>query len=310
MSSNEETLKIWENNISSYNHLKFKDAKVLYLEYLDTGEKEKRQQLILGTLYIVVSLIRNHKLYNLTSGIYDVNDLISACNKVYIDKLDEGILLRVKSFSQIFNETFFNSLSKEINLDEFEIGSNFLVTGDTFGYFLKKYIEYRNSNENCSYTDFFKLFIEDYRHRSYFIDSELCSKTFVLFESIYRYLLINDELLDMSKTELKSLKYILIQGGLETNRINIDDVFVDNEDKIVENISIKNYINMIFNGDILDDRDKKIMMMHFGFGHDISSYEEIGEEIGISTARVGQIEARALRKIRNSRLYKKGKNLY
>ena len=154
MSSNEETLKIWEDNISSYNRLKFNDAKALYIEYLDTGDNEKRQQLILGTLYIVVSLIKNHKLYSLTSGSYDINDLISACNKVYIDKLDEGVLLRVKSFSQIFNESFFNSLSKEIKLDEFEIGSNFLVTGVTFGYYLKKYIEYRKNNERCSFNDF------------------------------------------------------------------------------------------------------------------------------------------------------------
>ena len=102
----------------------------------------------------------------------------------------------------------------------------------------------------------------------------------------------------------------MIQGGLEVNRVNIDDVSVDNEDIIVENLSIKNFINMIFNSDILDDREKKIMMMHFGFGHDISSFKEIAEEIGISTARVGQIEVRALRKIRSSRLYKKGKNLY
>lgn len=310
MSSNEETLKIWEDNISSYNRLKFNDAKALYIECLDTGDNEKRQQLILGTLYIVVSLIKNHKLYSLTSGSYDINDLISACNKVYIDKLDEGVLLRVKSFSQIFNESFFNSLSKEIKLDEFEIGSNFLVTGVTFGYYLKKYIEYRKNNERCSFNDFRKLFTEDYRHPSYYIDSELCSNTLILYESVYRYLSINDELLDMSKTELKNLKYILIQGGLEVNRVNIDDVSVDNEDIIVENLSIKNFINMIFNSDILDDREKKIMMMHFGFGHDISSFEEIAEEIGISTARVGQIEVRALRKIRSSRLYKKGKNLY
>lgn len=310
MNSNEETLKIWEDAISSYKHLKFNDAKALYLEYLDNVDNEKRQQLILGTLYIVVSLIRNHKLYSLTSGSYDVNDLISACNKVYIDKLDEGILLRVKSFSQIFNESFFNSLSKEMNLDEFEIGSNFLVTGETFGYYLKKYIEYKNNNESCSFNDFCKLFIEDYRCPRYHIDSGICSNTFVMYEAIYRYLLINDELLDMSKTELKSLKYILIQGGLEVNRVNIDDVSIDNEDKIVENISIKNFINMIFDSDILDNREKKIMMMHFGFGHDISSLEEISEEIGISKARVGQIEARSLRKIRKSQLYKKGKNLY
>lgn len=310
MEYNEKTLKIWEDTISSYEKLKYTEAKKLYLEYLNNKSQQTREKLILGTLYLIPLFIKRNKLHHLISSSYDVNDLINSCNEAFLEEIDRSILLKVDKYSQIFNATFLNKISKYLVDGKYEIGTNLIVSTDTFGHFLQKYIEFRTNNEKCSYFDFCNLFYEDERYAICRQYDDTISSTWKMFESIYQYLLKGDELIDLSKTDLANLKYILINGGLDISKENIENVSINYEDELVQNITVKNYINNILNESILTERQIEILKMHFGIGCNKSDLNTIAKDMNITTARVGQLEAKAIWRIRRYNISKRIKNVY
>ena len=109
-----EELKQWYDQISSFERLKIVDAQELYRKAINTpDEKQKKlymDRLVLGTLYVVYEYIKRSNLELLTSTSYDMNDIISAFNEVWIKKIYSGDLLKVNKYSLIFTSTFLNTV--------------------------------------------------------------------------------------------------------------------------------------------------------------------------------------------------------
>ena len=69
-------------------------------------------------------------------------------------------------------------------------------------------------------------------------------------------------------------------------------------------------MNDILSEDVLTERQIEILKMHFGIGCNQSDLNTIAKDMNITTARVGQLEAKALRRIRRYSALKRIKNLY
>lgn len=106
-----------------------------------------------------------------------------------------------------------------------------------------------------------------------------------------------NEVMEFSSSVLSMDKTINEEEDVDMNEIVPDKKFPQPEEVIFQN-DRRNSILKIF--DSLDDREKEVIMMRFGFDDDESkTLEMIGEKLGLSHERVRQIEERALRKLRH-----------
>ena len=81
--------------------------------------------------------------------------------------------------------------------------------------------------------------------------------------------------------------------------------FIDNNDKslveIVENDEMSALVNKAMET-TLTERELKVLQLRFGFNNDEPrTLEEVGKEFGVTRERIRQIEAKALKKLKNSR---------
>lgn len=106
-----------------------------------------------------------------------------------------------------------------------------------------------------------------------------------------------NEVMEFSSSILSMDKTINEEEDVDMNEIVPDKKFPQPEEVIFQN-DRRNSILKIF--DSLDDREKEVIMMRFGFDDDESkTLEMIGEKLGLSHERVRQIEEKALRKLRH-----------
>ena len=75
-------------------------------------------KIILGTLYVVFDYIKRNDIEMFYSSSFDMDDIISSFNEVWINKIYNGDLLRVDSFSNIFTASFFSEVYKNLCNDE------------------------------------------------------------------------------------------------------------------------------------------------------------------------------------------------
>lgn len=106
-----------------------------------------------------------------------------------------------------------------------------------------------------------------------------------------------NEVMEFSSSILSMDKTINEEEDVDMNEIVPDKKFPQPEEIVFQN-DRRNSILKIFSS--LDDREKEVIMMRFGFDDDESkTLEMIGEKLGLSHERVRQIEERALRKLRH-----------
>ena len=84
--------------------LSFKEAKDLYREYMNTGDKDKMNYLVTGTEYIVQKLSK--EFFNSSKPKYEYDDIYNLTFEYYYRKLSTGSILNAKSYNDLFREEY------------------------------------------------------------------------------------------------------------------------------------------------------------------------------------------------------------
>ena len=244
-----EALMQWYNQISSFERLKLTEAQDLYRKAIDTQnetlKKSYMDKLISGTLYVVYEYIKRNGLELFVSSSYDMNDIISSFNEVWIKKLYNGDLLNVDRYSLLFTSPYFNEVYDNLCGDEIIVNEQFNVSIDCLIELLTSYILYRNKELDKS----FKRVIEEtfYTDKwnswaNYTYDDVI--EMIPLLERIYDNLNFDKtDDLNLRKTKIADYLRLVIDIGLiDPISSELPDIF-DMEDSITTNILIKHLQN-------------------------------------------------------------------
>jgi len=94
----------------------------------DTERKISIDNVVLGTLYVVVDYVERNGLKLFSNSSFDIDDLLSAFCEEWIKEIRGGVLLKVSSFSQIFGFKFMGCVFKNLGIDEINFDKQFRVT--------------------------------------------------------------------------------------------------------------------------------------------------------------------------------------
>ena len=306
-----EKLEEWHNQIALFPKLKIKEAQVLYQKALDTKNETLKKQyideLILGTLYVVYEFVKRNELELFRTATYDINDIMSAFNEAWIKKLYRGELLKVNRFSLLFTSTYFKEVYYNLGGEEISINDMFGISADLVSELLVTYIEFKNTSQSADFMDLVK--VKYYQQINWSFENVIRSMI-PLFEKIYNILISYKEDLNLPKTKMLAyLKLVISLGILEplTNTIAMTDM----EDKILQGIVLKKFREEVVQVFENEERTKQIIQERYGLGdNEPLNSKKVGDSHGISLARVNQIEAKALRKLRRNRTIRKYREEY
>ena len=105
-----------------------------------------------------------------------------------------------------------------------------------------------------------------------------------------------------TETQLKGFKKHTFEIKVEEEKLlQIINPAKNQEIKLIEQ-DVKDRLSEIFSK-YLTPREEKVLRMHYGIGLDTEhTYDEIGLRLLVSRTRIGQIEGRALRKLKHPRV--------
>ena len=105
-----DKLEKWYEEIASMERLKIEEVKELYEKanmVTDINlKKTYMDKIILGTLYVVYDYIKRNDIEVFCSSSFDMDDIISSFNEVWINKIYNGDLLKLTVF-RIFLQLHF-----------------------------------------------------------------------------------------------------------------------------------------------------------------------------------------------------------
>ena len=311
-----EELMQWYNQISSLPKLKITVAQELYKKATNTQDetlkKEYMDELILGTLYVVYEYIKRNGLELLVSSSYDMNDIISSFNSVWIQKLYNGELLNVDRYSLLFTSPYFNEVYNNLCGDEILVNEQFGINTDCLIELITLYISYKNKGLEKSFREIIDetFFTNRWNGWSVYIYHNVM-KIIPLIERIYDTLNF-DKLddLDIGKSKIADYLRLMINMGLiEPISDELPDKN-DTEDSITTNIVMKHFIEEV--DKVLDDRQRSIIHERYGLDNGKPQFlETVGQHHGITRERVRQIESKAIRQLRRNENIRKyeGENI-
>ena len=293
-------LNEWNNCLSNYSKIKFNEAKEIYIKLSNCKDnylKSKlRNDLMLNTLYVVLEFIKNNGFIYLNSSSYDMQDIISTCNEIWINKLDSGILLKVNSFKEIFDSKFYKELTEKLNITKYMIDS--VVGINSFIDLLFDYIKLKENNLDFTYNKLIRYMTENEKYKNLaariYHDNDNTDFCY-LFDAIIEAFNLNDNDFNLSKTKLEKLKYIIINNGLECLRRDINKIsYQDFTNFIIDKCLREKIIEIIFNDSNLNDMEKDILIKTFGlFNTKIKTIKEIADDYNVTIAYIKKIRDKA-----------------
>lgn len=297
-----EELTQWYNQISSFSKLKITAAQDLYRKAINTQDellrKKYMNELILGTLYVVYEYIKRNGLELFVSSSYDMNDIISSFNEVWIKKIYNGDLLNVDKYSLLFTPSYFNEVCANLSGDEIIVNEQFNISIDCFAELLSLYILFKNKSLTKSFEQVIKEHYYDTNRWAYYTYDKVFNMI-PLLERIYDNLNFDKmDDLNLGKTKIANYLKLIINIGLIEPISNEFPDKNDMEDNITTDVVMEYFIA---NVDEALPNQKEREVIHERFGLDNGNpqlLETIAKNKGITRERVRQIEARALRKLR------------
>lgn len=126
------------------------------------------------------------------------------------------------------------------------------------------------------------------------------------------------DILGITEEKVKSSQRILagntvslsqtVRNGDETDESELGDFIEDPETKekdFSEGLFYEQFRNAVFNSGVLSERERMVIAYRFGYvDGKIYTLEEVGKRLNVTRERIRQIEAKALRKLRNNRQIK------
>lgn len=312
-----EELMQWYNQISSFPKLKITVAQDLYRKAISTQDETLKKaymdELILGTLYVVYEYIKRNELELLVSSSYDMNDIISAFNEVWIRKLYNGELLNVGRYSLLFTSPYYNEVYNNLCGDEILVSEQFKVSTDCFTELLAKYVLYKNKGIDKPFKEIVEetYFTDRWNSWSYYIYKDVI-RVIPLLDKIYSNLNFDKlEDLDLAKTKIADYLRLIINIGLIESISNELPDKMNLEDSITTNIAMECFIEEV-DKTLTDRRAREVIHERFGLdGGSPQTLETVSKHQGVTRERVRQIEAKALRKLRRNENIRKyeGENI-
>ena len=249
-----DTMKIYMEKINQYQLLKYQEEKQLLKKAYD-GDIESSNKIVLSNLRLIISISK--KYFNLGLSLEDmiqegIIGLIEAINNFDISKN-----IKFSTYATIFVEKYIKSaIIKNNNLHQNPKTYYKIVKIKKIYQKLYNQLERKPTlDEIAHYTNTKKEYIEELLSYSYDYTS--------LYSAI--------------KTESKE---ILLDFIVDHNK-SVEEIVVDEE--------LKEYINyLLFESNLLDEKEQYIFINRFGFKDKIMSYDEIGEKLNISGEAIRQ----------------------
>lgn len=164
MEKNKQILNEWNQEISKYEKLNFKEAKELYKKYLENNKAKMREELILKTQYVIYNFIKNNGLIYMNSYYYDMSDIISTCIEIWIKKIDSGTLLEKESFAEVFDIEFYNNLNEYLNISKDIEASDYMYNIKEFIALIMDYQRLKEASDDYNYYDLVKYMGENEKY--------------------------------------------------------------------------------------------------------------------------------------------------
>ena len=308
MSKRNLKLENFEKQIVSLKQIKLNEAQELYRKMINETDNNKkikiRNDIVNSTLYAVLNYLKNSNLDILENGSYDMDDIISATIEFYINEIDNGNLLNISGFSNLFGSTYYTYLSSIFvpQKEDIEIGK--IICLDNFGDLMEIFLFLKRNKDEVlfeDYLDTIKKTSLGYKFDEYYFNSlkTYFYKCYEVFQNIYSKVNINDDNIP-SKTKLKFMRHLLIDISL---RENISPTMISDDDfetELINNYLIQKSIDYIINDSGLQRIEIDVLIKRNGIEDgERMNLDQVGMIYGKSGERIRQIEAKALRKLRS-----------